>query len=213
MDNDRQISQLEKALLDQAESLARERLQNAEAARERIAKESAERIEQAEARERQSARAEADKLVRRKVQAAEGRLTAELDRLRWALTEAALSNVRLALVDLTRDHARYLTVLEGYLAAAVGRLPQGDLVAEVNNADLNLLTPIWDDLSRRVAPGRRIELISHGRDSLGGICLRLADNRARLDQTFEARQERLAETLAGAVMERMFAGPPELGGL
>ncbi len=213
MDNDRQISQLEQALLDQAESLARERLQNAEAARERIARESAERIAQAEAKERQSARTEADKLVRRKVQAAEGRMTAELDRLRWALTDATLSNVRLALVDLTRDRERYLAVLKGYLAAAVSQLPRGDLVAEVNNADLSLLAPVWGDLAARIAPGRRIELIGHGRDSLGGICLRLTDNRARLDQSFEARQERLAEALAGAVMERMFAGPPELGGL
>lgn len=207
-----QISQLEKALLDQAESLARERLENAEVARERIARESAGRIEQAEAKERQSARAEADRLARRQVQAAEVRLTADLDRLRWALTEAVLSNVRLALVDLARDRDRYLAVLEGYFAAAVALLPPGDLVAEVNDADLNMLGPCWDELARRVAPGRQVALVSHGRDSLGGICLRLADNRARVDHGFEARQERLAEALAGVVMARMFAGPPELGG-
>jgi V/A-type H+-transporting ATPase subunit E len=213
MDNDSQISQLEKALLDQAESLARERLQNAEATRSRIVRESGEQIARAETRERQLARAEADRLVRRRVQAAEGRLTAELDRLRWALTEAAMVNVRLALVELTRQPPRYLAVLEGYLAAAADGLPPGDLVAEVNSADLNLLAPLWPELSGRAAPGRRIELASHGRDSLGGLCLRLADNRARVDHTFEARMERLSESLAGVVMGRMFAGPPELGGL
>lgn len=213
MDDDSQISQLEKALLDQADSLARERLQNAEATRDRILKESAERLAQAEVRERQAARTEADKLVRRQVQAAEGRLTADLDRLRWALTETVLSNVRLSLIDLSQDQTRYLAVLERFVATAARQLPPGDLVAEVNNADLNLLTPVWDELSRRAAPGRKIELAVHGRDSLGGVCVRLADNRARLDQTFEARQERLAEMLAGAVMERMFPGPPELGGL
>jgi len=211
--DDSQISQLEKALLDQAESLARERLQNAEATRDRIVKESVEHIAQAEAHERQAARAEADRLVRRRVQAAEGRLTAELDRLRWALTEAALSNVRLALVDLVQDPSRYLAVLEGYVATAARSLPPDDLVAEVNSVDLNLLGPAWADLCRRAAPERRIELAGHGRDSLGGITIRLADNRARLDQTFEARMERLSEALAGAIMARMFAGPPELGGL
>jgi len=213
MDNDTQINQLEKALLDQAESLARERLQNAEATRDSILRESAECIAQAEARERLSARAEADGLVRRKVQAAEGQLTAELDRLRWALTEAVLSNVRLALVDLTRDHDRYLAVLEKFLTTAARRLPPGDLVAEVNNADLNLLAPMWDELTRRAAPGRRVELAGHGRESLGGVSVRLADNRARLDQTFEARMERQAEAMASAIMTQMFAGPPELGGL
>lgn len=212
MSDDHEISQLEKALLDQADSLVRERLQNAEAVRERLLKESAERIAQAETHERQGARAAADKLVRRRVQAAEGRLTAELDRLRWALTEAALGNVRLALVELTRDPARYLAVLEGFVATAARQLPPGELVAEVNSADLNLLGPVWADLASRAAPARRIELAGHGRDSLGGLCLRLADNRARLDQSFEARLERLAEVLAGAAMERMFAGPPELGG-
>lgn len=210
MDNDSQIGQLEHALIDQAESLAREQLRNAEAARDRIAAESAERIAGAEARERQVARAEAERLVRRRVQAAEVRLTADLDRLRWALTEAALSNVRLALVDLTRDRERYLNVLEGYVAAASGLLPPGDLVAEVNRADLDLLAPVWDELIARAAPGRRVELSGHGRDSQGGIRLRLADDRARLDQSFEARQERLAEALAEGVMARMFA---ELGGL
>lgn len=213
MDDVSQLNQLEKALLDQAESLARERLQNAESARERIVQESTERLARAEARERLAARAEADKLVRRKVQAAEGRLTADLDRLRWALTEAVLGNVRLSLIDLTRDPARYAAVLEGLVAAAAGQLPPGELVAEVNSADLNLLGPLWVDLIQRAAPGRRIELASHDRDSLGGICLRLADDRARLDQTFEARQDRLAEALAGVIMARMFSGPLELGGL
>ena len=211
--DDSQVSHLEKALLDQAESLARERLQSAAVARERIVKESVERIAETETKLRQLARAEADSLVRRRMQAAEGRLTADLDRLRWALAGAALSNVRQALTELTHDRTRYLAVLETFVAAAVDRLPAGDLVAEVNSADLNLLAPVWADLIVRVAPARRVELVNHGRDSLGGICLRLADNRARLDQRFEARQERLAEALAGAIMAWMFPGSPDLTGL
>lgn len=213
MDDESRISQLEKALLDQAETLARERLQNAAATRDRLLDEAAERLAAAEARERHQVRVQADRLVSRRVQAAEGRLTAELDRLRWALTQAAISNVRLALVDLSQDSQRYLAVLESYVAAAASRLPEGDLVAEVNGTDLAMLGPLWSALSARAAPGRRIELAGHGRDSLGGVSVRLADNRARLDQTFEARMERLAETMAGVVIARMFAGPSELGGL
>ncbi|TCJ17999.1 V-type ATP synthase subunit E [Parasulfuritortus cantonensis] len=213
MDDESRISQLEKALLDQAETLARERLDNAEATRRHLLDEAGQRLAEAEARERQVVRASADRLVRRRVQAAEGRLTADLDRLRWALTQAAISNVRLALLDLTQDRARYLGVLAGFLSAAAARLPAGDLVAEVNSADLNMLAPGWVDLCARAAPGRSVELADHGRDSLGGVSVRLADNRARLDQTFEARLDRLDEALAAAVMARMFAGPPELGGL
>jgi len=43
--------------------------------------------------------------------------------------------------------------------------------------------------------------------------VRLADQRARLDQTFEARQERLREQMAQVVMERLFASAPDLGTL
>ena len=56
-------------------------------------------------------------------------------------------------------------------------------------------------------------LASHGRPSLGGIRVRLADDRARLDQTFEARQARLADELARVAMERLFASAPDLGTL
>jgi hypothetical protein len=38
--------------------------------------------------------------VRRQSQAAETRLAAELDRLRWALTESTLSGVKLAFQEL-----------------------------------------------------------------------------------------------------------------
>jgi vacuolar-type H+-ATPase subunit E/Vma4 len=213
MDDEHRISQLEKALIEQAESLVRERRLNAHATRDRLLDESSERLATLETHERQQVRAEAERLVRRRAQAAEGRMTAELDRLRWALTQAAISNLRPALVDLVRDRPRYADVLAGYVAVADRMMPPGDLVAEVNAHDFVWLEADWANFCERVAPGRPIQLVGHDRDSLGGVLVRLADNRARLDQGFEARLERLAETLAGVVMARMFAGPPELGGL
>jgi hypothetical protein len=41
----------------------------------------------------------------------------------------------------------------------------------------------------------------------------LANGRAQLDQTFEARQSRLTNELARAAMERLFASTPDLGTL
>jgi hypothetical protein len=41
----------------------------------------------------------------------------------------------------------------------------------------------------------------------------MADGRAQLDQTFEARQARLADELARVAMERLFASAPDLGTL
>lgn len=207
------VSQLEQALLQQAESLAREHKQNAEAVRARLLAESAEKLRLAEQRELAAARTEAERQVRREEQAAETRLAAELDRLRWALTEATLSGVRVAFAALVQDEPRYFTVLEQWLAAAAAALPPGDLLAEVRPEDERRLAAGWAAMAARAAPGRAVTLVSHSRPSEGGVCVRLADNRAQLDQTFEARQTRLADELARVAMERLFASAPDLGTL
>ena len=213
MEVDEQVSQLEQALLQQAETLAREQLQNAETARARILAESAERLKLAGEREVLAAKLEAERLVRRHSQAAETRLAAELDRLRWALTEATLAGVKTAFQKLAQDETRYLGLLESWLAVAAQALPPGDLVAEVRPEDEKRLAPQWAEMAARAAPGRTVTLVSHSQQSEGGIRVRLADNRARLDQTFEARQARLADELARVAMERLFASAPDLGTL
>lgn len=213
METDVQVSQLEQALLRQAESLAREALKNAEAARARILGETEERLKLREEREILAAKAEAERMVRRSVQAAETKRAAEFDRLRWVLTEAVLSQVQIALQALVQDEARYREVLSAMLAEAARQLPEGDLVAEVNALDYERLKPVWEEFSAAAAPGRKVELAALANPSLGGIQVRLADNRARLDQTFEARQERLREQMAQVVMERLFASAPDLGTL
>ncbi len=213
MDTDTQVTQLEAALLRQAETLAREQRQNAEVLRARILTESAEKLKLAEEREILAAKAEAERRVRRQTQAAETHLASELDRLRWALTEATLSGVKLAFQELVEDDAAYLPVLEQWLAAAAQALPPGDLVAEVRPEDEQRLSPGWDAITARAAPGRNVRLHSHSHPSEGGIRVRLADNRAQLDQTFEARQSRLADELARVAMERLFASAPDLGTL
>jgi vacuolar-type H+-ATPase subunit E/Vma4 len=213
MEPESQISQLEQALLHQAETLAREQHQNAEAACERILSETAEKLKLAEEREVLAAKVEAERRLRRQTQAAETRLSAELDRLRWALTESTLSEMKGAFKALEQDEARYLKVLEAWLAAAAQALPAGDLVAEVRPEDERRLAKVWDQMAARAAPGRAVTLTSHGQPSLGGIRVRLANNRAQMDQTFEARQMRLAEDLARVAMERLFASAPDLGTL
>lgn len=213
MDNELQVTQLEAALLRQAETLAREQHQNAEVVRARILAESADKLKLAEEREVLAAKAEAERMVRRQSQAAETRLASELDRLRWALTEATLSGVKLAFQELVDDQAAYLPVLEQWLAAAAQALPAGDLMAEVRPEDEQMLTPSWQELVARAAPGRKVTLRSHGQASEGGIRVRMADNRAQLDQTFEARQSRLADELARVAMERLFSSAPDLGTL
>lgn len=213
MEADEQVSQLEAALIRQAETLAREQRQNAEAARARLLKEAAERYKAAEEREMAAARAEAERLVRRQVQAAEFHMAAELDRLRWALTEEILASVKVAFRKLTEDDQRYFAVLEAWLADAAEHLPAGDLVAEVRAADLPRLSGAWAQTAARAAPGRKVVLQAYGEPCEGGIRIMTADRRAQLDQTFAARQSRLASELARETMEQLFASTPNLGTL
>ncbi len=210
MDTDRQIVQLEEALIRQAESLAREQLQHAEVLRTRILADASEKMKLAEDREVLAAKAQAERMVRRQTQAAETRLAAELDRLRWALTEATLAGVRSTFQELVNDDAQYFPAIEQWLAAAARDLPEGDLIAEVRGADEKRLAPQWAALSARAAPNRKVTLASHNAMSEGGIRVRMSDNRAQLDQSFEARQERLADELARVAMERLFASAPDL---
>jgi V/A-type H+-transporting ATPase subunit E len=213
MDNDSQVTQLESALIRQAETLAREQRHNADVLRARILTESTDKLKLAEDREVLAAKAEAERRVRRQSQAAETRLASELDRLRWALTEATLSGVKLAFQELVDDDAAYLDVLEQWLAAAAQALPEGDLVAEVRRDDGKRIAAVWEQVSARAAPGRKVTLRSHNHPSEGGMRILLADNRAQMDQTFEARQSRLADELARVAMERLFASAPDLGTL
>ncbi len=210
MEADAQVTQLEQALIRQAESLAREQRDRAESGKARILNEATERIRHAEEREVLAAKGEAERMVRRQAQAAETRLAAELDRLRWALTEATLSGVQMAFQELVDDDERYLAVLEKWLATAARELPPGELVVEARPDDQHLLTQHWVELTTRAAPGREVKLDLHGHISEGGIRVRMADNRAQLDQTFEARQSRLADDLARVAMERLFASAPDL---
>jgi hypothetical protein len=204
MDANAQVSQLEAALLHQAETLVREQRQNTEAARIRILQETAEGLRLTEEREVAAAKAAAERQVLRQVQAAEARLAADLDRLRWALTEATLAGVLLAFQQLVGDDKRYLDVLESWLADAARALPPGDLVAEVRPADQPRLAADWASIIGRAAPRRRIELQTRSQISAGGILVRLADNHAQIDHSFEGRQSRLADELARVAMERLF---------
>ncbi|MGQ9685486.1 MAG: V-type ATP synthase subunit E, partial [Thiobacillaceae bacterium] len=167
MEIDIQVSQLEQALIRQAESLAREHLRYAEAARTRIRTELEERIKLREEREVLAAKAEAERQVRRRIQAAQTRLAADLDRLRWALTESVLAQMRERLRDLVKDTPRYEAALTGLLRAAVLQLPDGDLVAEVNASDYARLADRWPAIAAEVAPGRQLTLALLGRPSEG----------------------------------------------
>lgn len=210
MENESQVSQLESALLNQAQTLAREEMRNAEVVCNRIRSEASARLKLLEERETLTAKSDAERLFRRRIQTEETHLSSELDRLRWTLSETVLSKVKEALQNLTQDQPRYVQVLSTFLADGTHTLPAGALVVEVNAIDLSRLLPVWTEFTRNAAPDRKIELVVHDLPSIGGMRIRTEDNRVRLDQTFESRIARLEEDIARIAMEQLFSGRPNL---
>ncbi|MDJ0890950.1 MAG: V-type ATP synthase subunit E, partial [Gammaproteobacteria bacterium] len=103
MSADDQVAALESAILDRARNLADEHVEQAARARERIMDDSAERLRLLEEKEILAAKARAEREFRRKVQASEIRMQADLDRLRWNLVRSVLDNIQLRLTQLSAD--------------------------------------------------------------------------------------------------------------
>lgn len=195
---------LEGLLHAQAMALADQHLHNAHEASEQIRQELQGRLRKLEDREEKHYQQEAERLCRQILQASKLRMDSEHDRLRWALAQSALGEVRKRLEQLTEDLPRYHEVLQGYLAEAAQAMPDGELVAELNPRDLEALRPAWDRMAAESAPGRKLELAALSHHASGGMLVRTRDGRLRVDNTFEGRIERLQDEVLGVIIDRLF---------
>ncbi len=127
MSPDDQVAALEKAILERAQSLADEHHKQAGRARERIMVDSAERLRLLEEKEILVAKARADREYRRKVQASEIRMQAELDRLRWGLVRSVQDNIHHRLVELRADQTRYLPMFKRLIAEAAASIERQEM--------------------------------------------------------------------------------------
>lgn len=195
---------LEAALIARAELQAREYLDSASQRRLEILAESKEHIRLREEHEVQLAFAAADKLQRQLLQSAQIRLDSEYDRLRWTLVQSVLAQMDEELVALTNDEARYLPVLAGLIRSAAQRIDADVILVGLNARDLTRLNQRWNDFSRDLAPGKSLQLQQHPIHCSGGAMVHDADNRIRVNQTFEGRKQRLNEMLTQVVLEKLF---------
>lgn len=208
-----QVTDLEAALLVRAQNLAEEYLKAGRSAHERIVEETGNRLRLREEREILAAKARAERLYRQRVQAAEIKLQEELDRLRWALVQSAIADLKERLAKTADDETRYLPLLHQYLAHAAAAIESDDLSASFNKADRERLHAGWNDLCQKLAPGKRIALAGEALDCAGGVLVRSTDSAIRVDNTFEGRIERMEEELYRVVTERLFASATAMGAL
>jgi V/A-type H+-transporting ATPase subunit E len=205
-----QVKALETALLARARELMREHLEKAEGEKARILREVAQELRGAEEREILRAKMDADRLMRRRVQAAEIRMQGELDRLRWTLVQAIVGDVRARLARLAADDPAYGSILGALLAAAAERLEGHALVAELNARDRERYAARWEQLAAEAVPGKHIALGAAVHAASGGVIVRTPNNHVRIDNTFDGRLDRLADAVHAAVLERLFAAVPHM---
>jgi len=203
MNKETTVDTLESALFERAKKLADEYMARARQTRERMIEEANERLRIREEREMLAAEAEAERLFRRRVQAMELQLQAELDRHRWELMGAVKDDMRQRFTAHSRSE-QYLATLARLLAEGVTTLGEGEeLVAQLNAGDLERLAPKWDEFVREAA-GRAITLESTPGDFLGGVLVRTADDSVRMDNTFEGRLDRLEDSINQVIAEALY---------
>ncbi len=210
-----QVDELERAILSRAERLAGEFRDRAGRSRDNILRDAAERLRGREAREEATAKALSDRIFRQQVQASELKLQTHLDRVRWNL----VLDVERMLADRMRnfmaEEAAYFAWLERLIIEAVTLIEADEIVVTANATDQRQLARHWSQLTAQLPEDKTVTLaaVESARDTLGGVLLHSADQRIRVDQTFEGRLERLRPRLQQTILERLLPGGFETSSL
>lgn len=208
------VQQLEEAIRQRAALLVAELSARAARSRDAILKDSADRLQLREQRERATAQQLAERHYRRQVQASELKFKAELDALRWSLVQSVRDQLAPRFMDMAEaDGERYDRILCALLAEAAASIGGQELVAELNAADHARLAPRWAAFTAACVPGIRVVLHPLPCACSGGVLVRTADNRVRVNNTIEGRIERLEEDVHRIILERLFASADAAGPL
>ena len=199
------IQELETALITRAKTLAQEYLSHATSNRDQIISDASKRRNLREEREILTAKAAAERTFRQRVQAAEIKQQEEIDRLRWGLIQQVMQELSQRFTKIAADEKAYLPLLQRYLGRAAMSIDDYELVAEINAQDHARVAKKWDAFCRAAEVHKHVVLAPDPLVCLGGVRVRNAGNTVRMDNTFEARMERLQDELLQTVMERLFA--------
>jgi len=199
------LEQLESAIRQQAENLANTHLEAAQQKAEQIFADSAKRLQKREQREREIAEVTANQEFRRRVQASEIKMQAELDQLRWALVQSVLADLQVQLKELRQENDTYISLLKQYLKNAAQLFDEKELVVEVNADDHLLLAPLWDSFINDAVPDKICKLLASNKNFSGGLLVRNEVDRIRVDNTFEGLIERLENEIYQIITTQLFA--------
>lgn len=199
------------ALLARARRLAEEERKLAEHERERLLLNARKRLALRRERTERQAAQRADQHYRRLVQRAEQEVRAKLEKLRWTLIQAVLANLKTFLDKLHADPEKNRELLRELLQEGCRALRNDALVARLNERDHAAFGADWTALLEESCDCPEIELSAQRCDCSGGILLENTAGDARLDNTFEARLERLTPGIAQGIDEILFGSLSSTG--
>ena len=205
MNEPRNLPELEAALIGRAERLADEYIDHGRDGREAILRDERERLRVREERISQEARAHADRLYRRRVQAAELRLHGIIDQQRWKLIRGVVEDLPDRLTALADDEQAYEAFLQAMVAQAADSIDDAKLSVACNARDRAWLESRWEAFSQQAAPEKTIDLAETPIDCSGGVRVSSSDNKVSVDATFEGRMERFEDELMQVIAEHLFA--------
>ncbi len=198
-----QLEQLETAIRNQAKNLADSNLQAAEQQSIKILADANKQLAKKEEREIEKAQVAAEQEYRRKVQAGEIAMQAELDQLRWSLVQSVMANMQQHLQNLTSDS--YINLLKQYLTHTATLFEDEKLIIEVNAEDYQLLAPQWETIVNECVPDKKCILSMETKKITGGLIIHNAVNRIRIDNSFEGLISRLENEIYQVITAQLFA--------
>ncbi|HIE02705.1 MAG TPA: V-type ATP synthase subunit E [Thiotrichaceae bacterium] len=205
MSTETQLQQLESAIRKRAQTLADNQLLAAQQKHDQILADATKRLNKREERETEIAKAAAEQAYRRRVQASEIKMQAELDQLRWTLLQSVMSLLHEHLRQLSQQEESYVNLLKQYLKNVVSLFEDQELVVEVNADDHALLAPQWEDFVKDCVSEKQCTLSVSTQSFSGGLLVRNKADRIRIDNTFEGLIARLESDIYQAIMAQLFA--------
>jgi len=212
--NNDQVKALQHAILERAETLSNEHIQQGKMTRNKIIEDVREKIKLMEQKELLSAKVRSDREYQRLVQASELRIHAELDRNRWGLVQSVMDNVVLELSHLHQDKEAYLTIFKGLLKHGVSMMHQSPLIASVNSEDISQMSTNWQAIVEECCSADvEVRLSNTPCLCSGGLKLVSESGDVMLDNTFEGIITRRDDALQRLIFERLFSTVSAVGNL
>ncbi len=199
------LEALEQALLQRANDLASEYQQRAQRSRDHLIEDENERLQLREEREIMAAKIAAERIYRAQVQSHQLQVQKKLDQLRWQLIKNVIEEVKNELNQLVEQEERYQRHVFDFIQYSLPFINDKGVIIEFNTHDYQRFAPQWPHWLQQFKTDKSLTLSEQCHPFSGGVLVYNLDRDMRIDQTFEGRLERLAETVYQWVAEQFFS--------